>query len=124
VNRYLPVVWGAVLGLMLGASTRAAPPAVAQTEINYLLGFIEGSACEFYRNGSWYHSKKAQAHMRGKYEFLVARGEIDTAEDFIEKAATQSGLSGQPYKVRCRDGVVATTNLWLQVALAGYRRQS
>jgi Family of unknown function (DUF5329) len=124
VNRNLPAVWGVVLGLVLGAASHAAPPAVAQTEINYLLGYIECSGCEFYHNGIWYDSKTAQAHIRSKYEFLAGRGEIDTAEDFIEIAATQSSLSGQPYKVRCHDGVVVTTNLWLHVALTGYRRQN
>jgi Family of unknown function (DUF5329) len=110
-----------VLGLTLAPLARAAPPAIAQTEISYLLGFIEGSACEFFRNGSWYEGKKAAAHLRDKYEFLAMGDRIQTAEDFIEEAATKSSLSGQPYQVRCgRDQAVAS-NQWLRDALERYR---
>jgi len=113
------LVW--TLGLALLPVARAAPPAIAQTEIRYLLGFIEGSGCEFYRNGSWYDSKQAQAHLRYKYEMLEAEDRIHTAEDFIEKAATQSSLSGRPYQVRCRGGEAVTSNQWLREVLARYR---
>ena len=88
MNANLRVAWGVFLALMLLPAVRAVPPAIAQTEINYLLGFIERSDCAFYRNGSWYDSKKAQAHLRSKYDILALRDHIDTAEDFIEKAAT------------------------------------
>ena len=100
---------------------RAAPPAIAQTQINYLLRFIESSGCEFYRNGSWYDSKKAQTHLRHKYEMLAADDQINTAEDFIEKAATKSSLSGRAYQVRCRSGDAVPSNAWLRDVLARYR---
>jgi len=89
-------------GLALLSVASAEPPTIAKTEVNYPLGFIESSGCEFYRNGTWYDSKRAQAHLRDKYELLAAADRISTAEDFIEKAATKSGLSGRPYQVRCR----------------------
>src|SRR5579864_8157671 len=76
-----------VLGLTLAPVACAAPPVIAQTEINYLLGFIESSACEFFRNGSWYDAKKAAAHLRDKYEFMATGNRIQTVEDFIEEAA-------------------------------------
>jgi hypothetical protein len=121
VTNRLPAVLGLVLGLALLPVARAAPPAIAQTEVNYLLGSVGRSGCEFYRNGSWYEAKKAQAHLRYKYELLAAREQIKTAEDFIEKAATKSSLSGQPYQVRCSDGEAVTTNQWLHDVLARYR---
>jgi Family of unknown function (DUF5329) len=71
----LGVAWGVFLALMLLPAVRAAPPAIAQTEINYLLGFIARSDCAFYRNGSWYDSKKAQAHLRSKYDILALRNQ-------------------------------------------------
>jgi hypothetical protein len=117
----LPAVLGLILGLALLPIARAAPPAIAQAEINYLLGFVESSGCDFYRNGSWYDSKRAQAHLRYKYEMLAAHDRINTAEDFIEKAATKSSLSGRPYQVRCSGGEVLTSNQWLRDALARYR---
>jgi hypothetical protein len=52
---------------------------------------------------------------------LAAKDEIDTAEDFIEKVATQSSLSGQPYQVRCRGSEAVTSNQWLRDVLARYR---
>jgi Family of unknown function (DUF5329) len=113
-----------VLGLTLLSAARGAVPMFAQTEINYLLGFIENSGCEFYRNGSWYDSKKAQTHLRDKYELLAARDQINTAEDFIEKAATKSSLSGRPYRVRCRGEDAVSSNPWLRDVLARYRAKA
>lgn len=111
-------------GLVLAPLARAAPAAAAQTEINYLLEFVAQSGCDFYRNGSWYEAKKAQAHLRQKFEFLMARGQILTAEDFIEKVATKSSLSGQAYQVRCAGGEAHTTAQWLLSELAHYREQA
>jgi hypothetical protein len=121
-SRVLPA-WVLAVGLLLGSLGRAAPPAIAQAEINYLLTFVEQSGCDFYRNGSWYDSKKAQSHLRQKFDFLAARGQINTAEDFIEKAATKSSLSGQAYQVQCSGGEAQSSNQWLRDALARYRAQ-
>jgi hypothetical protein len=120
MNGRSPAVLGLVLGLALLPVARAAPLAIAQTEINYLLGVIESSGCEFYRNGSWYDSKQAQAHLRHKYQMLAAGDQINTAEDFIEKAASKSSLSGRAYQVRC-GGEAVTSNQWLRDVLARYR---
>ena len=121
MNGPLSAVLCLVLGLALAPDVRAAAPAIAQTEINYLLGFIENSGCEFFRNGSWYDGKKAAAHLRDKYQILATGDRIQTAEDFIEEAATKSSLSGQPYQVRCSGGKAVTTNEWLRYLLARYR---
>jgi hypothetical protein len=121
MTQRLPTVLGLILGMTLLPVARAAPPLVTQTEINYLLGSIDRSGCEFYRNGNWYDSKKAQAHLRYKYEMLAVHDQINTAEGFIEKAATKSSLSGRLYKVRCSGGEAVTTNQWLHDVLARYR---
>ncbi len=110
-----------MLGLFLVPVARADPPTNVQIEVNFLLGSIEGSGCEFYRNGTWNDSKTAQAHLRDKYTYLVARNLINTTEDFIEKAATESSFSGQPYKVRCNGGAPVTSNQWLRDELARFR---
>ena len=67
MNRRLQIA-SLILALMLVPVARAAPPAMAQTEINHLLEFVGSSGCEFYRNGSWFDSKRAQAHLRSKYQ--------------------------------------------------------
>ena len=121
MNRRSAVVSGVACALSYGPFAHAAPPAIAQTEINYLLGFIERSGCMFYRNGSWYDASHAQAYLRSKYDALAAMGRIVTAEDFIEQAATKSSLSGEAYGIRCNSGAAVTTGQWLRDALARYR---
>ena len=102
-------------------AARAAAPSVAQIEINHLLGLIGQSGCEFFRNGTWYDAQRAQAHLRAKYDALIASNQIKTAEDFIEKAASNSSMSGQPYQIRCGGGAAMTTNQWFGAALARFR---
>jgi hypothetical protein len=92
-----------------------------QIEVNFLLGYIEGSGCEFYRNGTWHDSRTAQAHLRDKYKWLVARNLINTTEDFIERAATESSFNGLPYAVRCNGGATLPSNQWLRDELARFR---
>jgi len=121
MNFHLATVSGLLLALLLLPAARADPPAIAQTEINYLLGYIDASGCEFYRNGSWYDSKRAEAHLRNKYEYLADRNLINFTEDFIEKAATKSSLSGKPYEIRCSGGEAVVSNQWLRRELAHYR---
>ena len=107
--------------LLLASVARAEPPTNVQIEVNFLLGYVEGSRCEFYRNGSWHDSRTAQAHLRDKYRYLAARNLIATTEDFIERAATESSLSGQPYAVRCNGGATVTSSQWLRDELVRFR---
>ena len=93
----------------------------ARTEINYLLDFVEISGCDFYRNGSWNDSVQAQGHLRNKYDYLSSQNRIEKAEDFIQKAASKSSLSGRPYEVRCGVCTTLTSNEWLHAVLARYR---
>jgi hypothetical protein len=120
LRAFSAAVW-LLLALALAPVGHAAPPAIAQAEINYLLGSIENSACEFFRNGSWYDGKKAAAHLRDKFALLAAENRVRTAEDFIEEAATKSSVSGQPYQVRCSGDKATPTNPWLREMLARYR---
>jgi hypothetical protein len=121
VNSRLPTVLIWLLGLGVSVPLPAAPPPIAQAEINYLLEFVEHSGCEFYRNGTWYDAKTARAHLQSKYEVLSANDRISSAEDFIDKAATSSSLSGRPYQIRCGGGEPITSAQWLRDALNHYR---
>lgn len=111
-----------LLGLLPFAAAYAEPPTSVQAEVNFLLGYVEGSGCAFYRNGTWYDSSAAQAHLRDKYRYLAARDLIDSAEDFIDRAATGSSLSGQVYQVRCNGGATVTSSQWLRDELARLRK--
>jgi hypothetical protein len=102
------------------AGAAAVPPATTQ-EVEHLLHYVIDSGCQFYRNGSWYDSKRGEAHLRTKYEYLSARGQIAVAEDFIDKGATKSSFSGLEYEVKCGDGQPITSNQWLHGELTHYR---
>jgi hypothetical protein len=89
--------------------------------VTFLLGYVAGSACRFYRNGSWYAAPEALAHLRGKYDRLSARKQIASAEDFIDKVASRSSLTGEAYAVQCADGARVPTATWLRAALQRLR---
>jgi hypothetical protein len=110
-----------MVGLFLVSIARAEPPVNVQREINFLLSYIGSSGCEFYRNGTWSDSKTAQTHLREKYNYLVAGNQINTTEDFIERAATASSLSGQSYKVRCNGSATVSSKQWLRDELRRIR---
>lgn len=94
-----------VVALALSASAWAAPTPQAKREIDALIDGLGGSGCQFERNGRWYDAKTAQAHLQRKYDYLRKRDLADTAELFIERAATGSSMSGKPYRVRCGSAV-------------------
>jgi len=90
--------------LLIGASAHAALDAKAQQEITQLLDFVEHSGCQFIRNGSEYPATEARAHLQKKLDYLENKGMVSSAEDFIERAATKSSMSGQRYQVDCPAG--------------------
>jgi hypothetical protein len=108
-------------GALLAQASQGQHATDVQIEVNFLLGYIEGSECEFYRNGIWHDPKAARRHLNDKYLYLKARGLIGSAEDFIEKAATKSSLSGEPYQVRCNGGAAVATREWLLDELVRFR---
>jgi hypothetical protein len=42
-------------------------------------------------------------------------------EDFIERAASKSILSGEPYRVRCADGKTVPAADWIRAEDSAYR---
>jgi Family of unknown function (DUF5329) len=111
-----------LISLGFASFAAAATPTTAQAEVEYLLGAVANSRCDFNRNGEWYDSQKASAHLRAKYNALVALGHFVTAMDFIEGVATKSSLSGRAYFIRCAGAAPVPTDQWLRQALAQYRR--
>lgn len=108
---------------MLGvwpAGALPAPPDTAAREIEHLLDHLGASRCDFNRNGSWFPSEKAREHLRKKYDYLVKKKLVASAEQFIERAGTESSQSGQPYRVRCAGQETAAAD-WLNEELRRYR---
>ena len=106
--------------LLAPVPAQAEIAAGARAEIDHLLAFVGNSGCEFFRNGSWYESRKGQSHMSDKLNYLLGKDMIKATSDFIDKAATQSSMSGQPYKVRCKGTEIASAK-WLADELARFR---
>lgn len=89
------------------ASVPARPallPALTESQkIDALIASVEHlPGAVFIRNGSEYDATKAAAHLRMKRDYAGKR--IKTAEQFIEKLATESSMTGKPYKIRFADG--------------------
>jgi hypothetical protein len=111
----------AVAAMAVQTAASAEPSPRAQAEIAYLLGVVGASGCDFNRNGSWYDAKRAEEHLRGKYEYLLQRDRVATAEEFIDRVAARSSITGKPYLIKCGAGKAVTSEDWLRAALARYR---
>jgi len=114
---------GLVAFLLLPASASRAgePSPTSRAEIAHLFSYLESSGCDFYRNGSWHKSSEASAHLRRKYQYLLERGLVSSAEDFIARAATASSMSGEPYRVRCGGGKSVESGPWFRAELLRHR---
>jgi hypothetical protein len=97
---------------MLAMVTQAAPPAHEQGRIERLIHFVESQKdMKFIRNGSEYSCAEAAKFLRGKLESMG--GEVTTAREFIERIASKSSMSGQPYHVKFADGRLMPAALFL-----------
>jgi len=111
-----------VLATLASANaTRVVAASPADAEITYLLGYLEHSSCTFYRNGSWYDASRARAHVETKYHYLQQRGQANTAEEFIARAASSSSFTNRPYRVKC-DGIEVSSAEWLSAELQRLRK--
>jgi hypothetical protein len=89
-----------------------------EQEIKHLFEFISQSDCIFIRNNTEYPAIEARDHMQTKYDY--AKRWVGSAEQFIERIATKSSISGNRYQVRCQGKLLYTDN-WLKQELARYR---
>lgn len=99
-------------------------PAPVRAEIDAMLNRLETSACEFQRNGNWHGSGRAKAHLLDKLGYIEKRGTVQSAEQFIELAASRSSVSGKPYQVRCGGAAPVESNQWLREQLTAIRGSS
>jgi hypothetical protein len=117
--------WPALLVFALSWSLSLAADidVKAQTEIGYLLNQMQHSKCRFGRNGSWYDADEAVFHIDRKYQYLLKRNAIRSAENFIGHAASRSSTSGQPYRVQCGESAVVESAEWFRAELDMFRRR-
>ena len=99
------------------AVTTAAEP--LQKTIDHLIQTTAESGFTFIRNGTEHTAPEAAALMRRKLGFVKAQ--VQTPEDFIRLAASQSHLTGKPYLVKLGDGKTMPGGEWLTGVLVKYR---
>jgi hypothetical protein len=99
------------------ASAEPSTPAAERERIERLCDAVAASkGLSFVRNGKEHSADDAAKFLREKYK---AMGEdVKTAEDFINKIATKSSMSGQPYLVRFSDGREMSSADFLRAQLA------
>ena len=123
MSNFLIIAVLTVIGLGCGnVSARAVDlPSTSKEEIDYLLAYLKNSGCQFNRNGKWYNADEAVSHIDAKYNYLIKKEMLSSTEDFIDKAATKSSMSGKSYLVQCGNEAPAPSSLWFMEELARYR---
>ena len=107
-----------VIAAPLQADAVAGPEA---REIAALIQAVGNSGCRFWRNGRWYDGAEARDHLQRKYDRARKRGLAGSAEDFIQRAASRSSLSGKPYRVRCPGQPEIDSQQWFRGVLRRIR---
>ena len=88
-------------------------------EINRLISSVGRNGCTFIRNGEKYRGRAARDHLRSKRELNEEL--IATTEEFIEKIASRSATTGEPYLVQCRGQEEKTVSEWFTTLLEQHR---
>jgi hypothetical protein len=116
---------GLVVAMLPMATVHAGTlPAGARAEIDALLLQLAASGCQFKRNGSWHTAGDARAHLLKKFEYLADKQAVGSTEQFIERAATRSSVSGQAYWVKCGDAAAQPSGDWLSGELRSLRAKA
>lgn len=118
----MPALRVCLLLMFLAPPVFAAPPPQATAEIEHLIKAMGRSGCDFERNGAWHPAKKAETHLRRKYDYLRERDKVASAEEFIALAGSRSSMSGRTYRVRCAGLPVMDSADWLRARLRELRK--
>ncbi|KAG1253594.1 hypothetical protein G6F68_011262 [Rhizopus microsporus] len=114
-----------ILAALLAAPlAHAAPGPQAQREIAQLISSLDGSQCRFQRNGSWYAGSDARAHLQRKYDYLMKKDMVDSAAPILERAASQTSMSGKPYRIQCPGQPEQTAAAWFGARLQALRQRA
>ena len=108
-------------GFFLASGFAASLPPAVRVEIDGLLARLETSGCEFQRNGTWHGRDEARKHLQRKYDYLLKKSLVDTAEQFIERAASKSSISGKACQVRCPGQPAQPAATWFTAKLKTLR---
>ncbi|TGN17267.1 DUF5329 family protein [Leptospira idonii] len=97
-------------------------PLSEEQKIEALIQSVKGLDGVFIRNGSEHNAKEASDHLRMKLDsakksFFAPKEKDWTAQLFIEKVASKSSLSGDPYQIKTKDGKTILAQVWLKKEL-------
>lgn len=106
-------------GIAAASAAGAADDSRTAGEITHLLDYVDGSGCAFIRNGETHAAADARDHLAMKYGRASAR--VGSAEQFIDRVATRSFLSGDLYRVQCPGRPAQPTGPWLAAELTRWR---
>lgn len=91
-------------------------PLTEEQKIKSLIAAVrELKDATFIRNGDEHDCAAAAEHMQRKWK--AGRKQIKTARDFIRLAASASSRSGEPYRIRFKDGTERTSEEFLTAEL-------
>jgi uncharacterized protein DUF5329 len=108
-------------GLVAAICAAAPLSPAARTEIDALMTQLETSGCRVNRNGTWYPAADTRSHLTTKLDYLERRGQVENAEQFIERAASGSSMSGEPYLIQCGDTPPVESATWFSRELQAIR---
>jgi hypothetical protein len=63
-------------------------------------------------------------HINKKYQYLIKKGLINSTEQFIERAASESIMSGKPYMVKCAESKPIKSAVWFKNELTSFREKT
>jgi len=116
----------ALFALLLGAAAalaQATPSASEQKLIDTLILRVSNmKTMTFMRNGDEHNAADAAKHMKAKFDHF--KDEIVTAEDFIDRCASRSEMTGKAYQVKMPNGAVRDANEFLNAELRTLRKDS
>ena len=89
--------------LFMAAGTAYGIDQIEKEKIHYLINSVEKmEGAVFIRNGSEHTGAEAADHLRMKLE--RAGDQVKTVDDFIERCASRSSVSGKPYRIKFKNG--------------------
>ncbi len=104
------------VGLVASPSTE-----IVYNEVSALLQALGTSQCEFFRNGSWYDSEKAESHLQRKLDYVKRKDLLSSVDAFVDQAASRSSMTGKPYLVRCPGHEAQPSTDWFKQKLGELR---
>jgi len=110
--------------LLFSTSYAADSKEITAKEIQHLFDYLKNSDCEFNRNGKWYNTEEAMKHINKKYQYLIKKDLINSAEQFIDRAASESSMSGKPYMIKCGEAEPIKSSVWFKSELTRFREKN